>query len=80
MFRASSMLLSKPYYMGSREMYPYLSVAAGIAYITMHTIMSDNTQQQNNQAIRNEIQELREEVRALRHRPSSAIPSHTFEE
>jgi len=79
MLRASSMILSKPYYTGSREMYPYLSMAAGIAYITMHSIMCDNTQKQNNQAIRNEIQELREEVRALKHRPSSATPFHTFE-
>ena len=80
MLRSSSMILSKPYYNSSREMYPYLSVAAGIAYITMHSIMCDNTQQKNNQVITNQIQELREELRAIRRRPSSTIPSHTFEE
>lgn len=83
MFRSLSMIAahSEPYYKQTREMYPYLSVAAGVAYITLHSIMFDNTQRQTNQAITSQIQELREEVKVLRRRSPlcSTTPFHTSE-
>jgi len=88
MLRSSSILISRsmPYYHHTREMVPYLSVAAGIAYITLHSIMMDNTQRQHNQGITHQINELREEVVRLTReskplcRLSSTIPYRTAEE
>ena len=83
MLGSLSMIMSRsqPYYKQTREMYPYLSVAAGIAYITLHSIMFDNTQRQSNQVITNQLQELQEEVKRLKHRSPlcSTTPFRTSE-